>query len=126
MLAITNHHQAMKMIASVAETNTMTMAMIAPTIGTTVLMIKRTVGDGITIRNHRGITKIKIADQIDIHTKTEIIAMTDGVTAAAAVAAGDVIMIMIEKTDVIHIEAAVTRPANIVITRNPIEIICHQ
>lgn len=103
----------------------MTMAMIAPTIGTTVLMIKRTVGDGITIRN-RGITKIKIADQIDIHTKTEIIAMTDGVTAAAAVAAGDVIMIMIEKTDVIHIEAAVTRPANIVITRNPIEIICHQ
>lgn len=88
-------------------------------------MIKRTAGDGTMIRNHRGITKIKIADQIDIHIKIEVIAMTDGVTAAAAVAAGDVIMIMIEKIGVIHIEAAATRPANIVIIKNPIEITCH-
>lgn len=106
-----------------AEMNNISLNFLS--IGTTVLMIKRTVGDGTMIQNHRDITKIKIADQSDIHIKIEIIVMMDGVTAVAA-AAGDVIMITIEKRDVNHIEAAVTRPINIVIIKNLIEIICRQ
>lgn len=101
------------------------MCLLFSRLGTTVLMIKRTVGDGIMIRNRHDITKTKIADQIDIHIKIEITVMMHGATAVAA-AAGDVITITIGKIDVIRIEAAVTHPTNIVITKSPIEIICHQ